>query len=437
MCSSDLFPPGIGDQSAWAISLKATEEGLGDNLSAAVRSLEYINTWLTWLVAQRHSVPDVDSDALASRILALSSNAINNGLFTAAAWRAPADSDLLFRIGSTVEELVSIPGVLVFTTASEALTWAASRDKGKEKEPPALAPGPSSAPPPCPQRSSRCPPTKPIMPTKLTAARVAALVAHLPAPTPLGKHKHPSKEEALVFPSANPTSLTNAQAAVSGDPHHVTPAEAARTKQKWYTTHGQSRHQVVVYASPPIIWKVDKVTNQINDLLVKSKRAIRISSVSETRGALALETTTVPDAADLKVFESLFANVQKAPDGELRCEVSTSKLCLKICNFPYHGLKSTRGDHGHLLPIPGTTLYETLMKSLLGGSIHLYEGHTPRLSRNPHTSDLGTMWFDIHDSRGGLSMKNLVGKSFMYGRHRLVIAPAKKQVGLAQCTRCW
>ena len=127
------FPPGIGDQSAWAISLKATEEGLGDNLSAAVRSLEYINTWLTWSVAQRRSVPDVDSDALASRILALSTNAISNGLFTAAAWRAPADSDLLFRIGSTVEELVNIPGVLAFTTASEALARAASHDKGKEK----------------------------------------------------------------------------------------------------------------------------------------------------------------------------------------------------------------------------------------------------------------------------------------------------------------
>ena len=145
------------------------------------------------------------------------------------------------------------------------------------------------------------------MPVKLTAARVAALAAHLPAPTPLGKHKHPSKEEALVgmarvFPSANPTSLTNAQAAISGDPHRVTPAEAARTKQKRYTTNGQSRRQVVVYVSPPIVWKVDKVTNQINDLLVKSKRTVCVSSVSETRGALALETTTIPNADDLKVF---------------------------------------------------------------------------------------------------------------------------------------
>ena len=265
------------------------------------------------------------------------------------------------------------------------------------------------------------------MPIKLTATQVAAMAAHLPAPTPLGKHKHPSKEEALVgmaqvFPSVNPTSLTNVQAAVSGDPPpHPTAAEAACTKQKHYTTHGQSHRQVIVYVFPPIVWKVDKVTNQINDLLVKSKWTICVSSVSETQGALALETTIVPDAANLKVFKSLFANAQKAPDSELRCEVSTSKLCLKICNFLYHRLKPTRGDHGHLLPVPGTTLYEIFIKSLLGRMIHLYKGHPPRLSRNSRTSDSGTMWFNIHNSHGSLSMKNLIGKSFMYGRHRLVI----------------
>ena len=142
------FPPGIRDQSVWAISLRATEEGLSDDLSATVRSLKYINTWLTWLVAQKCSVPDVDSDALASRILALSSNAIANRLFTAATQRAPADSDLLFRIDSTVEELVNIPGVLAFTTTSEALAQAASHNKGKEKEPPVSGLSSTLFPPP-------------------------------------------------------------------------------------------------------------------------------------------------------------------------------------------------------------------------------------------------------------------------------------------------
>ena len=119
------------------------------------------------------------------------------------------------------------------------------------------------------------------------------------------------------------------------------------------------------------MWKVDKVSNQINDLLVKSKWTICVSSVIEIQGALSLETTLVSVADDLKVFESLFANVQKASDGKLRCEVPTSKLCLKICNFPYHGLKPTHGDYRCLLPVLGMTMYEILMKSLLDGIILL------------------------------------------------------------------
>ena len=112
-------------------------------------------------------------------------------------------------------------------------------------------------------------------------------MAHLPASTLLDKCKHPFKEEALVgmaqvFLSVNPTSLMNAQAAVSGKSPHVTPTKAACIKQRHFTTHSPSRRQVVVYASPPIMWKVGKVSNQINDLLVKSKQTICVSLVIET-----------------------------------------------------------------------------------------------------------------------------------------------------------
>ena len=118
--------------------------------------------------------------------------------------------------------------------------------------------GPSPAPSPCPQCSSKYPFSKPLMPAKLTAVQVVTLVAHLPAPASLDKQKQPSKEEALVsmarvFPSANPASLTNAQVAVSGKPTHLTPAEAACFRQRCFTTHGPSRHQVIVYASPSIV----------------------------------------------------------------------------------------------------------------------------------------------------------------------------------------
>ena len=62
---------------------------------------------------------------------------------------------------------------------------------------------------------------------------------------------------------------------------------------------------------------------------------------------------------------------------------------------------------------------------------------SPRLSRNSPKSDTGTLWFDIEDSCTGLVMRNLVGKPFMYGPHRLAIAPTEKHTGVPQCNHCW
>jgi hypothetical protein len=156
------FPDGLGDDSAYAVGLTATEVGLGDDLSAVSRSLKYISTWLTWSASKQHPVPDVDSDEISSNILALTQTALSLGLIGSAAGRAPGDSDFLVRLGSSVEELVNIPGVLAFTTASEAIAAAAAASKGPAELPP-------TAPPPRPPRSSKRPPPRPI-PAKLTAA---------------------------------------------------------------------------------------------------------------------------------------------------------------------------------------------------------------------------------------------------------------------------
>ena len=47
------------------------------------------------------------------------------------------------------------------------------------------------------------------------------------------------------------------------------------------------------------------------------------------------------------------------------------------------------------------------------------------------------VWFDIHDSQGGLNLQNLVGKSFMFRGRRLLFAAAMKVSGLPQCQCCW
>ena len=59
------------------------------------------------------------------------------------------------------------------------------------------------------------------------------------------------------------------------------------------------------------------------------------------------------------------------------------------------------------------------------------------LSRNSLRSDMGTVWFNIHDTRGGLKLQALAGRTFMYGKYRLTVGPAEKRVGVPQCTRCW
>ena len=78
-----------------------------------------------------------------------------------------------------------------------------------------------------------------------------------------------------------------------------------------------------------------------------------------------------------------------------------------------------------------------LAKAPFAKDFAFYENSKPRLTRNSAKSDTGTLWFDIEDSRAGLQMRNLVNRSFMYGKHRLIILPATKHVGVPQCNRCW
>ena len=78
-----------------------------------------------------------------------------------------------------------------------------------------------------------------------------------------------------------------------------------------------------------------------------------------------------------------------------------------------------------------------ILESPIRKECALYEDSFPRLSRNSPHSDTGTVWFNIHDSRAGLALQNIVGKSFMYGHHKLTIRPADKRSGVPLCNRCW
>ena len=162
--------------------------------------------------------------------------------------------------------------------------------------------------------------------------------------------------------------------------------------------------------------------------------------MESSRGGLSLATSDVPDKDDLEVFTTLSKSEidQKAPETELRVEIPTSKSCLKICDFPYYGLTPKHDEKtGKLIPLTVDQVAKILDTSPFAKDFRYYENSLPRLSKNAGNSDTCMIWLDIADSRAGLNLRNLVGRSFMYGCHRLVLAPAERRTGVPQCDRCW
>jgi len=241
-------------------------------------------------------------------------------------------------------------------------------------------------------------------------------------------------ELAKTFPATTTIALQQASSTVTGR-QALTPSEARRKCQKKFTTQGRSRKSVSVYSSPPFTWKEDVIYNQINGHLGNAKRSIRVTGIESSRGTLSLST----DADDLAVFSRLFQDVvmEKSPNTVLKVEVPTSKSSVKINDFPFFGLTPQRNEKGQLVPLTADRLISILKASPFGKDFLFYENSGPRLTRNSPRSDTGTLWFDIDDSRAGLIMRNLVGCAFMYGKHRLTVAPATKHVGVPQCNRCW
>jgi len=194
----------------------------------------------------------------------------------------------------------------------------------------------------------------------------------------------------------------------------------------------------VVYSTPPANWQVEKIMANINQELARLKRSIRIESIEDIHGALTMTTLIVSNEDDLKTLQAMFETSYKAKitTGEMtiRVEIPLSKSCLKINDFLYYNDFTPEHE-----PVKwtGEALKKVLDQSPYGKKIKLYNGSVPHISRNSRKSDTGTVWFDIHNSRGGLSVQNLAKKTFMYGHHHLCIMPVEKVTGLPLCQCCW
>jgi len=164
-----------------------------------------------------------------------------------------------------------------------------------------------------------------------------------------------------------------------------------------------------------------------------------VTGIESSRGTLSLGMDAVPNTDDLTVFSKLFQDVvmEKSPNMVLKVEVPTSKSSVKINDFPFFGLTLQCNEKGQLVPLTVDQLTSLLKTSPFGKNFSFYKNSGPRLTQNSLCSDTGTLWFSIDDSRVGLIMRNLVGQAFIYGKHRLTIAPATKHVGVPQCNHCW
>jgi len=440
---------GVEMDEAPAVRLIGAVEHVDDDFDRVCHSLSCINDLANWMIAQSCTVVPSTADSVCENLITLVYTMTDLGFFQQFISRDDAMGIRTSVMGGIVTSLVNTLGVAAFTAAPEDIQSAKSKapkkgpkapspkkEKGKGKAPAAPTP-PLSIP-------YKTRPTCPL-PTNLAAA-CAAVGRSTQAWIPITNKRKSGlpQEEVLVqiaksFPASTTIVQQQATSTVTGRPLQGTPSEAKRARQKKFTTQGCSRKLVAIYTSPLFEWKLDNTFNQINGRLGNTKREIRVVAVESSRGVLALSTTDIPDDKDLAVFDSLFCEIltEKAPTTEMHVEVPTSKSSLKINDFLFFGLTPKRNEKGQLLSLTEDQLRTILNQSPFTKDFSFYKNSGPRLTRNTLRSDTGTLWFNIEDSKSGLNMCSLVNHAFMYGKHRLVIAPAVKHIGVPQCNHCW
>ena len=166
----------------------------------------------------------------------------------------------------------------------------------------------------------------------------------------------------------------------------------------------------MVYTSPPVKWKEGKIATEVNHELAKATQKIRIRTVEGIWRGFSLFPDKVTDQDDLAVLQSLFEQSFKdkitVGTRKIRVKIPTSKSCLKICDFPFHNGLDAEGKPARWT---ADKLATVLAQTPHGFHIKLYGDSKPCMSRNSPHADNGMVWFDIHDSQGGLNLQNLVG----------------------------
>jgi hypothetical protein len=249
---------------------------------------------------------------------------------------------------------------------------------------------------------------------------------------------------AKAFPTAPTQAIISAQHVVSGAANTVpSGAEHARARIRQSTTHGPSRKEVVMITVPPVHWPDKPVIQVVKSFLGQHKLTNRV--VSEARrhlGGLTLILASVPSQADTDALHLFFDRKSKEAAGAnaVTCvEVGASRSYMRILNFPYYGAGAPQPDpvNGGYLPVTPQAVKDLILSTLWKSGIHFFQDGLPRIERTSSHSDTCTVYFDIYDSRGGVRLHALKGRTFMYGTHELMFRIALPRVGVPICTKCW
>jgi hypothetical protein len=281
-------------------------------------------------------------------------------------------------------------------------------------------------------------------------AMVASAAAGLPQPSQAKKARGAAAAQAglvqmaKAFPVAPTQAIINAQHVVSGVAATApSGAERARACIRQSTTHGPSCKEVVVITVPPVHWPDKPVIQVVNSFFGQHKLANRI--VSEARrhlGGLTLVLASVPLQADTDALHLFFDRKAKEAAGEnavTRVEVGASRSYMHILNFPCYGAGEPQPDpvNGGYLPITLQAVKDLILSTPWKSGINFFQDSLPRIERSSSHSDTCMVCFDIYDSRGGLRLHALKGRSFMYSAHKLTFRVALPRVGVPICTKCW
>ena len=183
------------------------------------------------------------------------------------------------------------------------------------------------------------------------------------------------------------------------------------------TTHGPTRHQVLILLDSPtseiVVANAASVVESCNRGLVDAHSKLRVESVHKAWDGVSMSTNFVTSVAELEVIKQWLkrgAGLNATTVVEPR--LPQSKTFLKILGVLYWGNNAS------------TPITQAQVEAVIANT-PVFEGVV--LASHPHimkvspSLDMSVIWIDIWDSQKGTKGKTLINRSFNFGYHTATI----------------